>query len=228
MKIKKKTFYKSLIVLVVFVGTLFLINLLTNGSRNNDLSIFEDSSLFPSLGSNSENIVIEFSDFQCPWCTIASGIPNWTKEMAETNSNVASALGVSNKAKEMAESEKIKFIYVPMSFLGEESVNAAEASLCAKEQEKFWQMHDAIFAASTGPEENVGRYSKGNLKIIAQGVSGLDRSQFAKCLDNSEMRSKVNEITNTANKFATSTPTFFVNGKKIGASELKDELNLIA
>ncbi|MBS3084317.1 thioredoxin domain-containing protein [Candidatus Pacearchaeota archaeon] len=220
MEIKKKTFYKILGTFIVILGIVLFITLNpgNGGNGNGSFEVFKNTSLFPSIGPENVKTVIEFSDFQCPWCAIASGLPEWAKSAAETNPNVAAVLGASENAKKLAKEGKIKFIYVSMSFVGKESVNAAEAGLCANEQGKFWKMHDAIFSADSGPEENDGTFTKENLEIIAQNISGLDQTKLSNCLKSSKMLSNVQEISRIASKFVSSTPTFFVDGKQVSSS----------
>ena len=180
-----------------------------------DVSVFEDlTSLFPYLGpENSNNVVIEFADFQCPHCAIASGLPSWTSQYS-SYAHYNSAKNV----EEAARNGDLKFVYVPMSFLGQESVYAAQAGYCAYEQDKFWEMHDAIFAASDSPSENTGKYSIDNLKKIAAGISGIDTAQFNDCLDSGKYASAVQQAAAYASTAAQGTPTFYVNGNQVTAS----------
>ena len=90
--IKKDALWKYstlLLLAVVIIGGVFVftgksgtgsaVNTGDNsGSGNVDLSIFTDNpTAYPSIGpANSKNVVIEFSDFQCPYCAMASGLPS--------------------------------------------------------------------------------------------------------------------------------------------------------
>ncbi|MDP2628272.1 MAG: thioredoxin domain-containing protein [Nanoarchaeota archaeon] len=218
------------LIALVIVGGFFVLsnNSPTNNAVNtgnagatagaaSDLSIItENPSLFPSLGpENAKHVVLEFSDFQCPYCGMASGLPSWTSQYV---SQYGDLIGSAGKVQEMAEKGEVRFIYVSMSFLGQESVYAAQAGLCANKQGKFWEMHDEIFKASTGPQENDGRYSKENLKNIAKKVSGLDTGKFNSCLDNDETLSDVQQAASIAGQFASGTPTFYVDGRQVSAS----------
>lgn len=226
-----------LLLLVVVIGAFFIFksdgtagtgNGANNGNGNGDTTevnldpFLQNTQLYPSLGpEDAENVVIEFSDFQCPYCAMASGIPDWTSGYATQYADLIGSAGV---MKDLAAAGKIRFIYVPMSFLDDRSAAkesdwAVEAGYCANEQGKFWEMHDAIFEASTGPSENDGRYSKANLKIIARGVSGLDTAKFNKCLDDGKYASAVQAASAQASTAASGTPTFYVNGQKVSASK---------
>ena len=190
-----------------------------------DLSIFtNNSSLYPSIGpDNAKNTVVEFADFQCPYCALASGLPSWTQ--SSQYSQYSSLIGTAKSAETAGENGQIKFVFVTMNFLdnpsspfGTESTYAAEAAFCANDQGKFWQMHDAIYAASTGPTEDDGKYTKANLTKIAQGISGLDMNKFTNCLNSDADLSKVQQSAQAASSVVQGTPTFFVNGQQVTPS----------
>lgn len=186
------------------------------GNTGADVSIFlSDSVLYPSLGPNDAKItVIEFSDFQCPFCAMASGLPSWTSTYS---SKYGDLIGAAQKIQQLAQQGKLKFVYVSMSFLGQESVYAAEAGLCANEQGKFFEMHDAIFTSHDSKENN-GKYNKDKLEILANGISGIDKAKFKACLEDDKYLSAVQQIGAEASKVTSGTPTFYVNGKQVSAS----------
>jgi len=226
--IKKSDLWKYatfVLIAIVIVGAVIMFTGSSNGNAVNNtdtgkvsLETFTSNSvLYPSLGpEDADNVVIEFSDFQCPYCTMASGIPSWTEQYASQYSGL---VGAAENVQEMAANGELRFIYVPWAFLGEESVYASEAALCANEQGKFWEMHNAIFAASDSPSEHTGKYSKENLKIIAAGISGIDKTKFNNCLDNDDYLPSLQKIASDVGSAGVSgTPTFFVNGQKVSAS----------
>jgi len=142
-------------------------------------------------------------------------LPSWTDQYASQYGDLINSAG---KIEQMADQGQLRFVYVPMSFLGQESVYAAEAGYCANEQGKFWEMHDAIFKASDGPSENTGKYAKDKLETLAQGITGLDQSSFKDCLENDKYLSAVQAAASQASTAASGTPTFYVNGKQVSAS----------
>lgn len=223
-RISKKNLwmYSTFILLaIVIIGGIWVFSTRTNNQNGNstvetvDLDVFL-TDLYPSVGpKNAEKIVVEFSDFQCPYCALASGLPSWAESYKSQYSDL---VGIGEELRALANAGEIRFVYVPMSFLGNESIYATEAALCAKEQGKFWEMYESIFKASTGPTENDGKYAKAKLKLLAKGVSGLDLTEFNNCLDNDEMLSSVKTISNAASTAASGTPTFYVNGEKMSAS----------
>jgi protein-disulfide isomerase len=210
----KKSSLWLVIVLIVIVVIVAVILLVTK--PNNDLEVFnENPQLYPFIGSqNSSDVVIEFSDFQCPFCALASGLPQFAEDYRNQYPDL---VRMSEKIREKAENGELKFIYVPMSFLGQESVYASEAALCANKQGKFWEMHDAIFSAHDGDENN-GKYSKANLKEMARNISGMNLQEFNNCLDNDETFSDVRQVADEAGNVVSATPSFFVNGEKVSAS----------
>ena len=134
----------------------------------------------PLMGSEESGVtVLEFSDFQCPFCGLAFGSP-WAEGYT---SQYGPIIGTVQKVEdEYAQAGKAAFRHYPVGFLGQESIDASNAALCANAQGKYWEMHAAIYEAQT-PEENDGKYSKANLKVLAEGITGLDQAAFASCLD---------------------------------------------
>lgn len=95
-----------------------------------------------------------------------------------------------------------------------ESREAAEASECANEQERFWDYHDALFANSS---EVPGTFSAKRLKAIAELV-GLDLNQFNACFDSNKYADVVQQDIALAQSLGVSgTPTIFVNGNVLSS-----------
>jgi len=145
-----------------------------------------------SLGNaNAPVKIVEFSDYQCPFCArfYSDTLPDLKKNFIDTG--------------------KAKFVYrdFPLSF-HKEAQKAAEATECAEEQGKFWEMHDKIF-------ENQGAIGVDSLKTYASEL-GLDTNQFNSCLDSGKYASEVQKDFSDGKAAGVSgTPTFFVNGKKL-------------
>lgn len=178
----------------------------------------------PSMGpAGSAVSVVEFSDFQCPFCGLTWGSPWGYEEPYKTR--YAAILGTVQKIEtEYVDTGKISFIHYPVAFLSQESVDASVAALCAKAQGKYWEMHDAIYIAQT-PEENDGKYSKANLKLLAHNITGLDAASFDTCLDNDTSLSEVQALTDDwgttsrANIGTSGTPTVYILAKASGMSQ---------
>lgn len=150
------------------------------------------------IGSESAPItVVEFSDFQCPACN-----------------SFETQVWPEFKAK-FVDTGKVKFYMknFPLFSIHPQAEKAAEASLCALEQNKYWEMHDSLFA-------NVKKWS-GNKKADDVFVSlakdlGLDESGFKTCLTSNKNQEVVlNSLKEGINAEVEGTPTFFINGKKV-------------
>jgi protein-disulfide isomerase len=103
------------------------------------------------LGSSKAPVtVIEYSDFQCPFCG---------KFFRETEQTL-----IDSYIKE----GKIRFAHRDFAFLGDESTAAAEAARCAGDQDKFWEYHDYLYNHQNG--ENQGNFSNINLKSFAASL----------------------------------------------------------
>lgn len=143
--------------------------------------------------SNAPVKVEEYSDFQCPFC--GEFARDYEPEIVE----------------KYIATGKVQFTYIPFSFIGPESIKAAEAAYCAADQNKFWEFHDILFNNQGG--ENVGVFSDASLIRLAQRA-GLTMNQFRACFDNRTHQAQVeSDFTNAQSRGVTGTPTFFVNGE---------------
>jgi len=139
--------------------------------------------------------IVEFSDYQCPYCR------RWHDEVY--GPLLAAYPG------------KIKFVYkhLPLDSIHPEAVPAAEAAMCAGEQDAFWQFHEKLFSSE----------SLGNPIYVqyAQDL-GLDMKTFEACVSDRKYQQAVETDTDFAIDLGIrSTPTFFINGLAIvGAQPL--------
>jgi protein-disulfide isomerase len=145
-------------------------------------------------GGDAKVTIIEFSDFQCPFCS--------------KGATVLTAL-----EKKYGNKVKFGFKHFPLPFHAQARI-AAEASMCANEQSSklFWKMHDAMFADQS-------KLDKDNLIATAKKV-GVKEADFKACLDSGKHKAKIDA--NVAEGTALgikSTPTFFVNGKLINGAQ---------
>ena len=140
----------------------------------------------PSLGpTNAPVTIVEFSDFQCPYCRQAQGALK--QLMAAYEGKV-----------------KLVFRDFPLRNIHPQAQKAAEAAQCAAEQQKFWPYHDKLFAASN--------LQMDELKKFAQEL-GLNLEQFTACLDASKYAGGIDaDMRAGQNVGVNATPTFFVNG----------------
>ena len=150
----------------------------------------------PVLGNpNAKVTIVEFADYQCPFCE---------KFFTDTFSQIKT---------NYIDTGKVKFVYKNLAFLGQESTLAANAALCAKEQNKFWEYHDYLFKHQG--QENSGAFSQDNLKKFAADL-GLNTSQFGSCLDSQKYNSQVQADVAEANRNGfQSTPSVAVGSTAI-------------
>ena len=144
---------------------------------------------------NAPVTIIEFADFQCPYCG---------QFFTETESQIDKAY---------IKGGKVRFAFFNFAFLGPESNWAAEAAECAADQNKFWEYHDKLYGSQSG--ENEGAFNKDNLKKFAEDL-GLDTSAFNECFDAGKYTQLVQDQSSPASSIGVrSTPTFLINGQAI-------------
>jgi protein-disulfide isomerase len=149
-----------------------------------------DNAKAPTLGKPDAPVtLVEFSDFQCPFC----------RGMAPTLKEVAQKLG-----------DKVQIVYrqYPLSNIHPFAAKAAEASLCANEQGKFWEMHDAMFEDQT-------KLAVKDLKATAVRL-GMDGNKFDTCLDSGRYVEQIQKDQREGQKAGINgTPAIFVNGIEV-------------
>jgi protein-disulfide isomerase len=145
--------------------------------------------------------IVEWSDFQCPFC---GRVTPTLKQVEET----------------YGDKVRLIFRHQPLPF-HPNAKPAAEASLAAAEQGKFWQYHDKLFAN----QQNLDRAS---LEKYA-GEVGLDVKRFKAALDSGKFTKRVEEDSAAgAAAGANGTPTFFINGREfVGAQPFESFKNVI-
>jgi protein-disulfide isomerase len=137
--------------------------------------------------------LVEYGDFQCPGC-------------GQFARSIESDI-VENYVK----TGQVVFEYRDFAFLGDESLDAAEAARCAQDQGKFWEMHHMLFYNQEG--ENQGAFSRGRLDDMAERV-GLNMDEYTTCMD-SNTHAEAVELSTQGGSSAgvVSTPSFLVNGE---------------
>ena len=97
-----------------------------------------------------------------------------------------------------------------------ESHDAANAAMCASEQDRFWDYHDMLFANWIG--ENAGSYTKPRLVAFAQKL-GLDMTAFNQCFDAAKYSAVIEQDVQAGSKRGVPpTPGIFVNDKMVISS----------
>ncbi len=149
----------------------------------------------PFMGKADAKVtIVEFSDFQCPFCSRGSEIMGQLK-------------------KKYGDKIKVVFKHFPLPFHTMAPL-ASEAALCAEEQKKgnFWKLHDLMFA----DQQNL---LQGGLVEKAKKI-GINEPEFSKCLNSRKFKKVVDADMALGQKVGVkSTPTFFVNGKMINGAQ---------
>jgi protein-disulfide isomerase len=136
--------------------------------------------------------IIEFSDFQCPFCQRAN----------PTVDQVMKTYG-----------DRVRFVYRHFPLGNHPNARpAAEASQCAAEQGKFWEYHDRLFA-------NPSKLGDADLKQHAAAL-GLDAGKFNACVDSHKYKAQVDADLEAGEEAGVSgTPAFFVNGRMLSGAQ---------
>lgn len=148
---------------------------------------------FPSVGPKDAPItIVEFSDFQCPYCKRAEDALKVIREKY---------------------GDKVRLVYrdypLPMH---QNAEKAAEAGLCAQEQGKFWPLHDVMF-------NDQSKLSPPELKASA-AKAGLDSGKFNQCLDQSRYADAVHKSADAGSDLGVDgTPAFYINGRFLGGAQ---------
>jgi protein-disulfide isomerase len=144
----------------------------------------------------SKVIIVEFSDFQCPFCSRAATAVHDLKQKY---------------------GDKVHFVFrqFPLSFHQNAHISA-EASLAAHAQGKFWEYHDKLFA-------NQQKLDRESLEGYAKEL-GLNLGEFKKALDDKTYASAVDAEQKLGEEVAVDgTPTMFLNGKRVSnPTDLKE------
>ncbi len=144
---------------------------------------------------NAPITIIEYSEYQCPFCGkfVKETLPSIVTEYIATG--------------------KVRYVFrdFPLTAIHPHAQKAAEATHCAGEQEKFWDMHDKLF-------DNQQALTIENLKSYA-GELSLDQAAFDTCLDTGKFAGKVKDnLVSGQQAGITGTPGFIINGKKLAGA----------
>jgi len=158
-----------------------------------------DAAGSPAKGPADASVtLIEFSDFQCPYCA----------SLSRTLRQVVDNFG-----------KDVRLVYrqFPLSQMHPNAQAAAEASLCAAEQGHFWEMHDLMF-------QDQQQLKDEDLKADATKLN-LDSANFGKCLDSHRFAAKIREdLREGAGLGVSGTPAVFINGRMLSGAQSYDEI----
>ncbi len=165
----------------------------------------------PMVGNSKAKVtIVEFGDFQCPYCRRF-----WKDTYGQLK-------------KTYIDTGKVRFITraFPLSF-HPAAKPAALASLCAKEQGKFWEYRDKMFGEQEKQGQNTITFGVPELKTWAAAI-GLNAQQFNSCLDTQKYTGKVDADTAAGSAAGVSgTPSFFINGQQVVGAQPFDAFKKI-
>lgn len=146
----------------------------------------------PPLGPADAPItIVEFSDYECPFCKRAEA-------------------SIEEVKKVYGDKVRLAYRHYPLPFHAN-ARPAAQASLCANEQGKFWPFHDKVMAAND--------LSAANLQQIASDV-GLDRKQFDDCVAAGKFADQIDKDLAAGQAAGVNgTPAFFINGRMLDGAQ---------
>jgi protein-disulfide isomerase len=148
-----------------------------------------DDPAFGPPQAQAKVTVVEFADYECPYCQQASSIV---------------------RSLSLKYQSSVRFIIrdFPLSQIHPDALAGAEAAGCAEEQGKFWPMYDRLFAQN-------GTLARTNLDQAAASI-GLDSKAFDQCLDSHRRLPEIRADQADGTKAGVvGTPTFFINGQRI-------------
>jgi len=136
--------------------------------------------------ANAKVTLIEFSDFECPYCGryVQESFPQIERDYVATG--------------------KVRYVFrhFPLAQIHPRAVKAAEAAECARQQEKFWPFHDRLFA-------NQKALDRTSLVDHARAL-GLEMKSFETCLDGKATSTVLADLNTGARAGIAATPTFFL------------------
>jgi len=194
-----------IVVAVLFVGlglifySLVRKNVDSMKDQNGDAISYIITTDDPYLGGiDAQVVIVEFSDFQCPYCFQSFPI---IRELVTLYG------------------DQIKVIYRDFP-LKDYSQKAAEAGECAHEQGKFWEMHDKLFI-------NQDDLRVLSLKQYASEL-GLNETIFNECLDSERYTAEVQEdLGDGLLAGVDGTPTFYINEREFQGSATVDDFKAV-
>jgi protein-disulfide isomerase len=152
-----------------------------------------DLATAPAKGVDTAPVTIaEFAEFQCPFCQ-----------------NVTATL----QQIEQRYKDRVRFVWkhLPLVGIHSHAMDAAVAAEAARNQDRFWEYHDKLFA-------NQKRLEPDDLRRYAQEL-GMDLARFDRDRQDPDLKAKVQDDMAQATALGVrSTPTFFINGRLVSGA----------
>ena len=185
-----------MVLFIVVVGVVFsLISNRSNTTAAVPASVSAEDGYGIVLNPSAKPRIDVYVDYQCPAC----------KAFEILNGGYLNEVIAQNKA---------KVVFHPMTFIGPESILAANAAACAADENEFVAMNLAIFQDQSGAE-NSGKWQGDAMLNIGKSI-GINSAKFEKCLkDGNYVKWTGNVAAASAKANVNGTPTVFINGKEI-------------
>jgi protein-disulfide isomerase len=153
----------------------------------------------PQRGASKAPVtIVEFSDFQCPYCKGALPV---LKQVTEKYG------------------DKVQFMFkdFPLNDIHPQAQAAAEVAHCAEEQGRFWEYHDALFGIAPN-------FDAAHFMALAAQVGIKDGEAFKVCMESRKYKGRVEQDTSLGQTLGVDgTPMFFINGIALsGAAPMGD------
>jgi len=149
---------------------------------------------------NAPVTIVEFSDFQCPFCARF-----FTQTLPQIQQDYIA-------------SDKVKLVFrdFPLDSIHPNAISASIAAHCANEQAKFWEYHNKLFEGQT-QWASLGASDATKTFIQYASELGLDSDNFNSCLDSTKSFDEINnDYEDGRNYGVTGTPAFFIGNDKDG------------
>jgi protein-disulfide isomerase len=179
------------VVIVIVVAVVIVAN------RSPKVAYPDINSPRPTIGNLNAKVVLqEYSDFECPACGVAFPV-------------------VENLISQYGKDFRFEFKQFPLVNIHKDAYNAALASECANDQNKFWEYYRTLY-------QNQTKLSLTDLKKYAADLK-LDGTKFDACLDSRAKKKVVDaDVQDGKNKNVDGTPSFFLNGQKLEIQSFAD------
>ena len=186
----------AMISFIVVVGVVFsIISSRSNSTAAIPATVSETDGYGIVLNPESTPKIDVYVDYQCPACRMFEIING----------------GYLN---EVIAQKKAKVVFHPMTFIGPESVLAANSAACAADENKFVDMNLALFQ-NQADSENSGKWSNEFLVELGKSI-GITSGAFKTCVnDGKYIKWTSNGAAASAKADVNGTPTIFVNGKQL-------------
>lgn len=201
-KTRRKSTVSPLMIGIVVIGAILVVGglILLGNQSGTGTGAPIDISQFPALGEvNAPVTMVEFSDYGCPHCRdfALEKFPLLKTDYIDTG--------------------KVRYIVHSFNLGNPQTALAAEAAWCARDQDRFFEYHHALF-------ENQGQIALNQSSLIDLAASlGLDRNTFSNCLANRTHQTEVeNARQAAARRGVDSTPTFLINNRPVEGNQPYD------